>query len=368
MKIKRVSLFLKAIPMSMGNTCSLDASIDAAEVVVTRIETDTGLVGIGECGTVAGYPASARSVIEGSADLAAAHLMDMDPTLIGAVNERLLGVPGQIGALRTGIDMACWDILGKAEGKPLHALLGGKLQETVPIYCLIVGESPDELASSLQEWRQKGFKRFHFRVVRADIATHQARINRVLSMREAGETFNIDFAGTWRAQDVLEIINGIDSRGFTLEQPGWTMAECAAIRGRVDQAVKLDDCINSPRDVLDAVRMQACESVVLHINRIGGVTPVRLARDIAAQAGLRVTYSTQWGTEITTAAMTHLAITTPPGTLLTSIDAHAYSPLPMTATSPFVVEGQEMWFAEDKPGLGVDVDEDALGELVRDIT
>ena len=91
-------------------------------------------------------------------------------------------------------------------------------------------------------------------------------------------------------------------------------------------------------------------------------------RDIAAQAGLRVTYSTQWGTEITTAAMTHLAITTPPGTLLTSIDAHAYSPLPMTATSPFVVAGQEMWFAEDKPGLGVDVDEDALGELVRDIT
>ena len=84
----------------------------------------------------------------------------------------------------------------------------------------------------------------------------------------------------------------------------------------MDQAVKLDDCLNSPRDVLDAVRMQACESVVLHINRIGGVTPVRLARDIAAQAGLRVTYSTQWGTEITTAAMTHLAITTPPGTAL----------------------------------------------------
>lgn len=367
MKIKRVSLFLKPIPMSMGNTCSLDASVNAAEVVVTRIETDTGIVGLGECGTVAGYPASARAVIEGSADLAATHLLNMDPTLIGAVNERLMGVPGQIGALRTGIDMACWDILGKSVDKPLHSLLGGKLQETVPIYCLLVGESPDELAASLRESRQKGFKRFHFRVVRSDIATHQARINRILSMREEGETFNVDFAGTWRAQDVMEIVNGVDSRGFTLEQPGWTMAECAAIRGRLGQAIKLDDCINSPRDVLDAVRMEACESVVLHINRIGGVTPVRLARDIATEAGLRVTFSTQWGTEITTAAMTHLAFSTPPGSLLTSIDAHAYSPSPMTASSPFVVEGQEMWFAEDKPGLGVNVDENALGELVREI-
>jgi L-alanine-DL-glutamate epimerase-like enolase superfamily enzyme len=365
MKIGKVLLYIKKIPMSMGNTCSLDQNIDTAEVVLTRVETTSGIVGYGECGTVAGYPATSTEIVAGSSYIIEKYLMDKDPCQIGVVEYATAKLFGLQGAIKTGFDMACWDILGKSTEKPLYELLGGKLQNKVPIYCLVTGKNPDEMAQNLEEWRAKGFKRYHFRVLRDDVHTHQKRIGRVLSMLEPDETCNIDFAGSWRAHDVVEMLNGMSLKNITIEQPCWSLDDCKSIRDRILCPVKLDDSINSTYDVLAAYSKNACDSIVLHINRLGGISPIRLSRDIATKAELKLTYSTQWGTELTTSAMTHLALTTSPDHLITAIDAHNYSPVSLSTNTPIAVDEDDMWLTEDSAGLGVDVDEQLLGKPVK---
>lgn len=365
MRIKNIALYHQKMPMHCGNTCALTTGVESADVVVTRIETDTGLVGYGECGCVAGYPAYASAIINGSAELIQNHILGKKPLEINTIQQAMSVIPGQSGALKAGIDIACWDLLGKARQLPLYDLLGGKLQEKVPIYALLSTASPEEMVESLKELREQGQHRFHFRLLHGDIQAHLARIQAIQTEMCAKETCNIDFAGTWRLNEVLQLISQIQNfKNLTLEQPCWTMRDCLSVAERVTCPVKLDDCLNQVSDVLTAYSQQACDSIVLHINRFGGITPIRLGRDLATEGDLKITYSSQWGTEITTAAILHLALTTSPKHLLTAIDAHNYSPQKLTVRESIAVEKDQMWFKDNLPGLSIEVDEHLLGEPI----
>lgn len=365
MKIIRVSLHRKIMPMICGKfTCSLEPGVDNAEVIITRVETDAGLVGYGESGAVGGYPAYAGAILAGSAELIERHLMGRDPRRVGVIQRLLDRIPGQ-GPIKTGIDMACWDILGKSLGQPLHVLLGGKLHDKVPVYRSITHAPPNEMVGTLNDWRQEGYRQFQFRVGHGDLSLDLARIETLLVEKRADEMFTVDAAGNWRVDHALHILNRVRDLDFTIEQPCWTLDDCQSVRKRVGLPMKLDNCLNEVHDVLRAYAGDACDSIVLHINKFGGISPARTVRDIVVASTLGITYSTQWGTEITTAALAHLALSTPPERLITTIDAHNYSTVTVARNDPIRVEDGEMWLTNDEPGLGVAVDDQALGETVR---
>ena len=365
MKIKKVSLYRKEMPMICGKfTCSLEPGVDNAEVIITRIETDCGLVGYGESGAVGSYPMYAPGILASSAELIERHLMDKDPCQLGVIQQTMNMIPGQ-GAIKTGFDMACWDILGKSLGQPLHALLGGKLQEKAPLYRSITHAPPADMVQTLNDWRLEGYRQFQFRVGHGDMQLDLARIQSLLAEKRDNEMFTVDVAGNWRVDHALHILNRVRDLDFTIEQPCWTVDDCRSVRERDNLPIKLDNSLNSVNDVLRAYATNACDSIVLHINKFGGISPARVVRDIVGATTLGITYSTQWGTEITTAALTHLALTTSPNNLITTIDAHNYSPATVATNNPIVVDNGEMWMANDDPGLGVAVDNEALGELVK---
>lgn len=365
MRIKKVSLYHKIMPMICGKfSCSLEPGTETADCVITRVETECGLVGYGEAGSVGGYPNYAAGTLSSSAELIARHLIDKDPRNLNDIQYTMSLIDGH-GAIKAGFDMACWDILGKATGQPLFDLLGGKLREQVPIYRSIPTIEPAEMAQSVNDWRSEGYRMFQLRVGHGDIQADLRRISDVIAERRPGELFTVDVAGHWRRDEALYVLNATRHLDYTIEQPCWTMEDCMSIRERTGFPLKLDNSLNGVQDILRAYSNDACESVVIQVNKYAGVSQARFARDIAAAAGLGITYATQWGTEITGAVLVHLALTTPLNRFISTLDIHNYSSLTVGANDPIRVDKGLMWMGDDAPGLGVVVDEARLGEADR---
>ncbi len=365
MRISKVSLYKKEIPMICGRfSCSLEPGVSYAEVVITKVETDDGLVGYGESGAVGGYPNYAQGILASSTELIERHLLDKDPRQINTIQHVMSLIDGH-GAIKAGFDMACWDILGKYLNKPLYEMLGGKLQDSVPLYRSIPTEAPEDMVQSVRDWRREGYRQFQLRVGHGNLDEDLRRIADVIAKKQGDEVYTVDVAGHWRVDEALFILNAVKDLDFIIEQPCWRIEDCISVRQRASVPMKLDNSLNSVHDVLRAYSTNACDSIVMHLNKFGGITPARMVRDLVTTAGLGITYSTQWGTEITTAALIHLALITPPNRLLNSIDIHNYSSLSIATNNPILVENGYMRMSNEAAGLGITVNDDVLGEPVK---
>ena len=114
----------------------------AAAVVLVEVETDDGLVGIGE--SVAAFPAEGTvAALQGVAPLFVGQpVFDVERLITGA---RHLGsfnhIPWHANFVLAGLEMALWDILGKAAGWPVHRLLGGAVREEVDYFGFVQGDT-----------------------------------------------------------------------------------------------------------------------------------------------------------------------------------------------------------------------------------
>ena len=362
MRITQVSLFRKNLPMLCSSfTCSLEPGVSSADVVIVKIDTDAGFTGYGEVGAVGGYPNYAGGILSSSAELIERHLLNQDPRDLNQIQQLMSMIEG-LGSIKAGFDIACWDILGQALQQPIYALLGGKLQEKIPLYRGIPLAEPETMRKEIAAWRMEGFKFFLMKVGSGDLAQDIECISAVMSDKQAGEHFTVDVSGRWRVDEALQVLKAVRRFDFVLEQPCWRYEDCLSVRRRTDRPMKLDNVITDLHQVLRAQSDRACELMTLKIDKLGGLSPARIARDITATAGISVTIEAQWATEITTAAVTHLAMTTAPNRLLASTDLHGYSSLSTSSDHNLVVENGLMYLVGNQPGLGITVNPDALGQ------
>ncbi|CAA6827840.1 MAG: Mandelate racemase/muconate lactonizing enzyme family protein [uncultured Thiotrichaceae bacterium] len=365
MKVTRVSLFRKEVPMLCGKfTCSVEPGVSCGEVIIIKVETDEGIIGYGEAGSAGGYPNYAHGTLASTAELIRRHLLgvDIDPTNLNAAQEKMRFMAGGNGSVKAAFDIACWDIASKSLDRPIHALLGGKLQDSLPLHRVIPIGSPDSMAKEVEAWRMEGYNTFLIKAGLGSIHQDIERIQAVLDKRLPGEEYTVDAAGRWRVDEALRVLKALKNYDFIIEQPCCTYEECLALRGRVDIPMKLDNAIHSVNDVLRAHADNACELMALKLDKLGGFTPVKLACDIIATAGMGVSLEAVWATEISAAAVIHLGMTIPPENFLTSTDLHNYSPLTVTTDDNIQVENGRMFFRDEVIGLGIDVNTEILGE------
>ena len=134
-------------------------SVTVFDSTIVRVETDTGLAGYGEVCPLGPFylPAYAEGVRAGLRELGP-HLLGSDPTQLGKLNHRMDAVMKGHPYVKSGIDIACWDILGKSAGLPLYRLWGGAVRETVPTKFSISGGEPEHV-SEIAKWAlEQGFK------------------------------------------------------------------------------------------------------------------------------------------------------------------------------------------------------------------
>ena len=362
-KITGIEAYQVDLPLHEGSyKWSGGNSVEVFDSTVVVVHTDSGLAGYGEvCPLGPAYlPEYAEGARAGIAKLAP-QLIGLDPTALGVLNNRMDAALRGHPYVKSAIDMACWDILGKAAGLPVVRLLGGRYGETFPLYRAISQESPEAMAGKVAHYRAEGYTKFQLKVG-GDPDTDIERIRQVSAKLERGDVLIADANTGWTQHQALRVVDAVRAVNVYIEQPCASYAECLVIRRHTDRPFVLDEVVDSLEMVVEGVRDQAMDVINLKISKVGGLTKARQIRDLCVSLGIALTIEDTWGGDIITAAIAHLAHSTPPNYLFTATDFNSYVTVSNAAGAPQRKDGRMA--ASTLPGLGVEPRWEVLGKAV----
>ena len=363
LKIAAIEAFQIDLPLHEGSyKWSGGNSVEVFDSTVVAVHTDAGLSGYGEvCPLGPAYlPAYAEGARTGIAKLAP-HLMGLDPTELGVLNSRMDAALRGHPYVKSALDMACWDILGKVAGLPVVTLLGGRYGETFPLYRAISQESPEAMADNVAHYRAEGYTKFQLKVG-GDPDTDIERIHQVADKLQRGDILIADANTGWKQHQALRVADAVRSVDVYIEQPCASYAECLVVRRHTDRPFVLDEVVDSLEMVVEGVRDQAMDVINLKISKVGGLTKARQIRDLCVSLGIALTIEDTWGGDIITSAIAHLAHSTPPDYLFTATDFNSYVTVSNAAGAPQRKDGRLA--ASTAPGLGVEPRWELLGKPV----
>ena len=363
MKITGIRAFQVDLPLHEGTyKWSGGNSVDVFDSTVVVVDTDSGLSGYGEvCPLGSAYLAAyANGARTGVKELAPG-LLGADPTQLGVLNRRMDQLMRGHPYVKSAIDMACWDILGKASGQSVATLLGGSYGADFPLYRAISQDAPDRMAASVAGYRAEGYTKFQLKVGgNPDVDIE--RIRAVAAQMQSGDVLIADANTGWRQHEAVRIAHAVRDVDVYLEQPCLSYEECLAVRRHTDRPFVLDEVIDDLSAVLRGVSDQAMDVINLKISKVGGLTKARQIRDLCVSLGIAMTIEDTWGGDIITAAIAHLAHSTPPEFLFTATDFNSYVTVSNAEGAPQRQHGRLA--ASAQPGLGVTPRWEVLGQPV----
>ncbi len=363
MKITKVLAYRVELPLQETNyKWSGGKSVTVFDSTVVRVETDAGLIGHGEVCPLGPFylPAYAEGVRAGLRELGP-HVLGEDPRQLGKLNRIMDAALKGHPYVKSGIDIACWDILGQATGLPVCELLGGRYGNDFPLYRAISQESPDEMANRVASYRAEGYRRFQLKVG-GDPDVDIARIRTVAAKLLPGDRLIADANTGWTQHEAMRVVRAVQDVDVYIEQPCLTYEECLSVRRHTNHPFVLDENIDSLDVLLRAKADLAMDVVNLKISKLGGLTKIKQARDLCVSMGIAMTLEDSWGSDIATATIAHLAHSTPTEFLFTSTDFNSYVTVSTAEGAPQRVNGRMA--ASHEPGLGVRPKMQVLGDPV----
>ncbi len=364
MRIIAIRVYQVDLPMTKPYRLSGGRTWTSLDTTIVALETDAGITGWGEtCPFGSSYlPAfakGARAVI----DELAPTILGRDPRHTERINDVMdRALPGHPYG-KTAIDMACWDILGKDAGMPVCDLMGGRADGAVDLVSSVSAAGPEETLANLKTLRQRGYGK-HSVKFSGDVTEDIARLDVVADIVAMGDDALCDCNGGWLQGDAVAVMEAARRRGLTLlfEQPCATYEQCLAVSRMVSQPIMLDESLDDLTVLLRAIADNVCAAINIKIGKVGGLTKARLMRDVAAQAGLAMSLQDTGGSEIATAAILHLAQSTPAALCHSMWDATELHDVSLADGKPDWVDGTMT--APETPGLGIQPKPDKLGEPV----
>ena len=329
---------------------------------VVAIETDQGITGYGEvCPLGPAYlPAYAAGARTGIGELAP-NLIGLDPTELGSVNRHMDQAMRGHPYIKSAIDMACWDILGKATNQPVATLLGGRYGDGFALYRAISQDTPDAMAAMVSKYRGEGYTKFQLKVG-GEPDTDVARINAVAKILLPGDVLIADANTGWTQHQALRVADAVRDVDVYIEQPCASYEECLVVREHTNRPFILDEVIDGVEMVIRGYTDRAMDVVNLKISKVGGLTKARQIRDLCVSLGIALTIEDTWGGDITTAAIAHLAHSTPPEFLFSSTDFNSYVTLSIADGAPQRKNGRMA--ASGDSGLGIAPKMNVLGKPI----
>lgn len=366
MKITRILAYRVELPLREGSyKWSGGKSVTVFDSTVVRVETDAGLAGHGEVCPLGPFylPAYAEGVRAGLRELGP-HLIGEDPLQLGRLNRRMDAALKGHPYVKSGIDIACWDLLGQACAMPVCELMGGRYGPDFHLYRAISQESPDAMASRVAEYRAEGYRRFQLKVG-GDPDVDIERIRAVAARLRPGDRLVADANTGWTQHEAVRVVRAVRDVDVYVEQPCLTYEECLAVRRQCDHPFVLDEVVDDLNVLLRARADGAADVVNLKISKLGGLTKTRQMRDLCVSTGIAMTLEDSWGGDIATAAIAHLSHSTPTEFLFTSTDFNSYVTVSTADGAPQRVNGRMA--APATPGLGIRPRMEVLGEPVVEV-
>ncbi|HTM56640.1 MAG TPA: enolase C-terminal domain-like protein [Pirellulales bacterium] len=329
--------------------------------LLVRVLTDTGIEGAGEATVTARWSGetvwSARAMVD---RVLAPRVIGCDPADVEHIDRQMDAAAAHNWFAKSAIEMACWDIRGKAEGRPVHELLGGAVRSRAIRSRYSMGAyEPDHAAARARELVGLGFTTIKIKVgtgVAADIA-------RVRAVREAvGSTIDltVDANCGWSADEAIHAMHELEDCRLSLNEqptPDGDYAAMARVRRETSVPVMADDMCFNLVHARELVRNACCDVISVYPGKNGGIRKSREIVEFAARSGVSCSIGSNLELDIATAAMAHLVLACPnmdveryPGDLL-GADYHEVR----VAKNPVQIKGPITTIGE-LPGLGVEVD------------
>ena len=289
--------------------------IEAAEVVLVEVKTDAGIVGYGE--SIGSPSATAvQALIKKAGTLFIGHSPFENNKLIRNAYQQLFAAQGTCSAPRfgaqvlAGLEMALWDIAGKAAGCAVHELLGGAVREEIQYFGFPQGDTAEELAAEAREWAESGSEVIYIKVGRGDALD----LSIVEQVRAAigNKRLRLDANEAWdpiAASRMLSKLAVFDIE--FIEQPTHSdsLSALAQVKVASPIAIAADQSAFTPEDVYNVCRYQAADIIVLGLHETGGIKRFCKAAAIAEAAGVNICLHGLYETGITTCATNQVAAT-----------------------------------------------------------
>lgn len=359
MRITAVDCFGYDLRYAHGEYVMSGSRAATSEVgTLVRVRTAEGVEGWGEI-----TPLGNRYLPTHWAEVRAA-LHTLAPAIIGcdatniasvrrAMDHELLGG----GYAKSAIDVACWDILGKAAGLPISALLGGVLQEDFPLYEAVPLRSPEEMAEFVVARQEAGIHRFQLKVGN-DPHEDAARTRAVVAVAEQESIIVADSNGGWNLRAAQVALNDMADLPVFIEQPCRSTEDCAFVMRHSSLPLVLDESILDSTDVFRAKNDAGAVSINIKISRVGGLTEAARMRDLMQELDMMVSVEDTWGGDIVTATVSHLAASTKPENFQNASFMNDWTDGHVAGYAPRSVAGRGS--APTTPGLGIEVSTEAL--------
>lgn len=362
MRVVRVDVFGYDVSYVHGRyTMSRGRVVERLPSTVVRLTTDEGLQGFGETcplgpAYLPAHGAGARAALQ---ELAPS-LLGLDPREPSLVGDRMEAALAGHPYAKSPVDVACWDLAGKSAGVPVCTLLGGRRQDSFPLYVAVPLGPVEEMAAYVEARRGEGIHRFQLKLG-ATPREDARRVQAVLEATGDDDVVIADANAGWRLADAMvaaRLLEGLDR--VVLEQPCATLEECLVVRAHTSLPMVLDEVIGDLGSFLRAWNGRGMDAINLKLSKVGGLTRARQLRELAEQLGVNLTIEDTWGGDLVTAAVSHLAASTRPEALLTVSFMNDWVREHVAGFEPRSRGGQGA--APDGPGLGIDVDLELLGE------
>jgi D-galactarolactone cycloisomerase len=355
MKITAVQAIPLAIPMKPMNPPSAWTGGTRKQIIV-RVLTDEGLTGLGEAFAY-GAPLAVCSVIDESL---APLVVGQDPLQVDALldlMQRGTMIYGRRGLgmfAISGVEIALWDLLGKARNASVCELLGGAVRPRLPAYASLMRYgSPAEVAQACRHFMAQGFRM---------LKLHQIDVESVRAAREAvgpDVELMLDTNCPWTPDEAIAMARALAPyRLFWLEEPVWPPEDyrgLARVAEATETPIALGENESTALGFSAIVDRRAGDILQPSVTKVGGISEFRKIRDLAQAAGLAVApHSFYFGPGL--AATLHLAASMGGAMPIEFPTGEYEAPLltrPITARAGHVeVPGG--------PGLGVEINEEAI--------
>jgi L-alanine-DL-glutamate epimerase-like enolase superfamily enzyme len=366
MKIIRLESFPVSVPYSQVERSARVQRGGVSDVVV-KLTTDSGLVGWGESCSGADTASIERAV-----NAMASFVIGRDPWETEAIARDVYRLGLWDYRLQTGnfafagIDMALWDLCGKASGQPLYRLFGGALRPEVEYFFYLAAGAPDEIAEQCRKGMERGYGVYYLKVG-VDEAAEERMLEAIRST--IGETgrIRVDANEAWSVPTAARLLSRWNARyGIDFAEAPVRAAPLSLmrdLRGRVPVALCANEGLGGEDAALRMIESGGADVLCMSSYWVGTLRRFHTLSGLAHLKGIGMCKHTHGELGIAAAAGHHMMLTIPNAvdgaqqTASVMADDILAEPLPIT-TGP-------RWGLVDKPGLGIEIDQDRLDRYVE---
>jgi L-Ala-D/L-Glu epimerase len=362
MKIATVETIPVSVPYRHREISSQVARDGVSDVLV-KLTTDDGLVGWGEacCG-------ADTAAVEAALRAMTPFVVGRDPWNREAMRRDVFthGLwqfqAGTGNFAWAGIDMALWDICGRACGQPIWRLLGGLQQPEATYFYYLARDTEESLRAQVDDGLETGFEVFYLKVG-LDDAEDIAMVATVRDALGPGPLLRIDANGSWSIPQAVRNLRAMDEYDIDfVEQPvrDHPIGQLAELRARIRTPVCANEGLWSEADAYARIRARDADVYCFSSYWVGSLGGFHRLAWLAEYEGLQVCKHTHGELGLAAAAGQHVILT-----LRNGVAGHQQTAYLMehdVLTEPIPISSGPRWGTIDGPGLGVDVDDDAVAE------